>query len=242
MKEAARVVKPYKIVSGWMEVSDYQKEDNGRPLSMIAIGEIQEDGKVDYIFEEIYKDILENIKSNGRLYKIEVKLGNVPQLIICMNNGLIQHNPTVKAAVNRVEKLLDRVSEELIINGYLEMRLNMESKSKLGNATIALVSIINSAEGTQYPAPFIRSIIISRIESKLFPVENDNVATYLRYLDYADLIAVVSDIHRLRTQNTVNDRTLQEAISNDNLSVDDLQHIVGMELTYRLYAGILTER
>lgn len=241
-QQTKRITKPYKTVTGWMEFTDYNKNANGRPLSLIAIGEHREGLNIDYIQEEIYSDILEDIKNNVGSYQISVKLGNRPQLVISMNGSLIIHNPDVKETAGRLNELLERVSEDLIIDAYYEMRLNMEAKCKLSNTTFALASIINSAESTQYPVPFIQRAIVAKIESRYYSIKDSAVKEYVRSMDYTDLIAIMSDIHRYKALDKMNDKYLSELLLQGNLTVKDIENIVGKELMYRLYIGTLTER
>lgn len=234
--------KPYKTVIGWQEVEDYNERDGSRLLSKIAIGELREGSNISYIFEKIYTDILEDIKVNFSSYRINVRIGNTPQLIITLNDTLIIHNPELKYMTEHLKKIITKISPEYIINAYIEMRLNTENKSKLGNATLLLMSMINGADDTKYPVPFIQSIIKEIIEQQYFDATDSDVKEYIRSLDYKEMLLVINDIHRYKALKILQDEFLYKKIYSNEISINDLEFIVGRELIFRLYSGALVRR
>ncbi len=237
-----RTCKPYKTLIGWQEVEDYTRRDGTRSLNRLAIGESREESYVDYIFEDIYSDILEDLKENFHAYQIYVKIGNIPQLIITLNDTLIIHNPEIKEMAGRVKQILTDIPNEYIVNAYVEMRLNNENKAKLGNSTKLLVSMVNAIDNTKYPVPFIQSVIKEMIEQNYFDTTDSSIKEYIRSLEYNEIILVIGDIHRFKATKKMEDSFLFEKIEAEEISIKDLEVIVGKELIYRLYTGSIIGR
>lgn len=237
----------YKIRSEWKLGDITEKDSNGREIVKLIIGDISIGREVqEYFIEDIYRDILDEVIQNVSMYDVTERIGTVPQVVIESNGVLILHNPNVQNYLEEVKKALKTIDSSYIYDAYIELRLNMNGKSKLQEATTILVNMIRHSTGVQYATPFIRTAIIQNIEEQYFSIQNSDLKNWFRSLSYEELVESSIEIMRLKATKSTKDQFLLECISESEdhkaISVKDIENAFGKELFYRLMNGTLRDR
>lgn len=237
----------YKIRSEWKLGDITEKDSNGREIVKLIIGDISIGREVqEYFIEDIYRDILDEVMQNVSMYDVTERIGTVPQVVIESNGVLVLHNPNVQNYLEEVKKALKTIDSSYIYDAYIELRLNMNGKSKLQEATTILVNMIRHSTGVQYATPFIRTAIIQNIEEQYFSIQNSDLKNWFRSLSYEELVESSIEIMRLKATKSTKDQFLLECISESEdhkaISVKDIENAFGKELFYRLMNGTLRDR
>lgn len=237
----------YKIRSEWKLGDITEKDPNGREIVKLIIGDISIGREVqEYFIEDIYRDILDEVMQNVSMYDVTERIGTVPQVVIESNGVLVLHNPSVQNYLEEVKEALKTIDSSYIYDAYIELRLNMNGKSKLQEATTILVNMIRHSTGVQYATPFIRTAIIQNIEEQYFSIQNSDLKNWFRSLSYEELVESSIEIMRLKATKSTKDQFLLECISESEnhkaISVKDIESAFGKELFYRLMNGTLRDR
>lgn len=241
-----KTIKIYKI-KNWKMGSELEQGKNGRSIAKLILGEIYE-GKdiIDYIIEDIYKDLLDDIYNNPRNYEVVIKLNMVPQLTVIYDGLLISHNDNINDYIDTIKETLTNIQNEYVLDAYLEMRLNMNGKNKLKESTDMLAAMIRKTSGFNYSIPFIRTAICQIIEDKFFNTRNNELKEWIRSLSYQDLVEYTNELIRYKMTNSIKNEFLFEYINNSAKDpkriLKDFENILSQELILRLHKGLLAEK
>lgn len=250
MVKEKRTIKIYKTISGWKIGSEMEKDaTSNRKIAKLVLGEIRNGQDLEnYIVEDIYKDLLDSIADNPHDYDISVKINMTPQLIITYDGVLIPHNSHIKKHLEDIVHVLENIPISYIMDAYLEMRLNMNGKSKLKESSNMITAMIQKESGKNYAVPFLRTAICQRVENKFFNTEDDEWKDFIRSLSYEELVIYTNEIVRYKYTGEVTIDVLDEHLSlshdsNNTIQfMNSLENIIEKELLFRLYKGTLKER
>lgn len=237
----------YKIRSEWKLGDISEKDPTGREIVKLIIGDISCGKEIqEYLIEDIYKDVLNDVIQNTAMYDVTERIGTVPQVVIESNGILIMHNPNVSAYLKEVKETLKKIDANYIYDAYIELRLNMNGKSKLQEATTILVNMIRHTTGVQYATPFIRTAIIQNIEEQYFSIKDSDLRNWFRSLSYEELVESANEIMRLKVTKNTKDEFLRDcSIGSEEhkaIPIRDIENAFGKELFYRLLNGTLRNR
>ena len=237
----------YRMRSEWKLGDISERDTNGREIVKLIIGDISVGKQIqEYFIEDIYSDVLDEVMQNTSLYDVTERIGTVPQVVIESNGTLIMHNPNVPKYLQEVKSALKCIDENYIYDAYIELRLNMNGKSKLQESTNILVNMIRHSTGVQYATPFIRTAIIQNIEEQYFSIKESDLRNWFRSLSYEELVQIAKEIMRLKATKSTKDEFLQECISESEdhkpIPIKDIENTFGKELLFRLINGTLRDR
>lgn len=237
-------LKIYKPFIEWKQGDEqflYKDEEGNKYIIVkLVIGEITENYQViDYIIEDIYKNVLDTIMKNKYKYKVDVKINQIPQLIITCDGYLLLHNPKIKKLHDDVYECLSKLEPKDIMDAYYELRLNMNALGKLGPATEYLLVQIRRYTGENISSSFARELIHKYIENTFFSVEEDDIKTYIRTLDYEDLLYYMKQILYHKFDIPMEDEYLTSLPQN---LFKNVESIIKDELLLRFVKGDLKKR
>lgn len=233
----------YKPIKEWKLGDVEKKEESSRLIiNTLIIGEYQHKGKtIEYITEEIYKHILDDILNSPRQYQITVKQGMVPPLTITCNGQLVMYNQTVRKQFTQTKELLHQLPREEIFDSYKEMRFNLNGRGKLGDGTKLLMFKIKKETSLNYSTTFIREVIGSFLEDTMISTEDESVQ-YLHSLSYEELLSHAFEIISYQWKKEVTEDYLLElynqAENKEQLMYQFYQKI-NEELLFRFLKGTL---
>lgn len=238
----------YKYIKEWCKGADSQEvAADGRTMVSLVLGEYRCNGTTqDYIVEPIYENVLEDIISNAKNYEIKVQLNVIPQLTVIANGFIVQHNDAVAGYIRELQDVLKQIDDETIMDAYLELRLNMNGKSKLNAATDILMAKIEKISGKKYCSLFVRAVINTVIEHRFFSTEDNELKEWLRSLDYVDLVGITNVLLRYKLDQVISDEMLmqlcQESRKETAQFMKGVEIVLGQELILRLFKGVLATR
>lgn len=238
----------YSYVTGWCKGADSEEvTGDGRTTVTLVLGEYKSQGVTqDYIGETIYENVLNDIMRNPKDYEIKVQVGVTPQLIVISNGMLVLHNEEIAQHRKELLDTLKQIDAETINDAYLELRLNMNGKTKLGAATNILAGKIEKIGGRRYSNVFIRAVINTMVEDQFYSTEDNEMKEWMRSLDYEDLVSLSNSLIRFKSDQTIEDemlRTLcEESGKEPPQFMKGVEIVLGQELVLRLYKGTIMNR
>lgn len=237
----------YKTITGWkLDTHLSSIPGSNRQIAKLILGDISYHGSIEeYITEDIYKDLLDNILNNPKEYKVTVQLGNVPQLTVTLDGLLIPHNHMTATYIEEITELIKQLPKDDVIDAYLEMRLNMNGQTKLKGASSLLMSLIEKRSHKKYAIPFVRTAICQFIEETYYFTGTD-IKDTLRSMDYPSLIQCINEIIRYKMTGKIEDEFLKEAVNSSSKEektvIKEIELLAGKETLLRLYKGTLQQR
>lgn len=143
----AKIIKPYKIgIKSWKILpTEPLYNDNGREILRIAVGEIIDGDNSDYMYEDIYKDVLTCLFVDKQGYKVHNSYGLNPSILITCEDDIIPHNPTVSSLVNLTRDKLSLIDKDTLISCFIEMQETRKKSAKKGMKEKTLYKILNAS-------------------------------------------------------------------------------------------------
>lgn len=129
----AKSIKPFKVgINSWKiyPTSEPIYNENGREILRVAIGETIDNDEYDYIYEDIYKDVLSNLFLEKQGYKVQNSYGHIPNIIITSDNDIVPHNPMVSTLIDLIKDKLSLIDEETLFETFIEMKSTREKKGE----------------------------------------------------------------------------------------------------------------
>lgn len=229
-KENRFIYQPFKINAyDWQAIEDEVRTAHGKKIFKIIIGtriEKDEQGEVlreDLVTEEVYQDVLQGIFTQKDSYKVRVRLGREPNVVITYNGELICHNDKIEDYVMQLFAAFDEVKKEAATDMLVNGVLNENIQERFTKESQQFVNEVNLLCTANYPPEFIT------IALKKYLCENGRYfdlpgSKDLHYTDYAGLMHTAGEVLKGRLKGVFD---------------EDLEAVLLDELLYRILSGSL---
>lgn len=226
------VFQPYKIgVKDWQVVENSLRMDGDRPIYTVFVGQRLEKGQDDVVLrqnpvsEDIYLDVLQGIFTQSN-YKVRVRLGRKPNLIITYNGTLIAHNDHtndyVQLICSNIQSLDHKSAVEMLTNGVL----NENAQEKLTAESQHFAAQLKDVCGVDFSPEFITEALKKYFCEDLRQFDLPG-AQDLHYVDYAGLVNTAGEVLKGRLNGSFD---------------ENLEEVLLEELLYRVISGNLVEK
>lgn len=223
--------KIYKIKDWKMTDHDIKTLQNGRQVVCVEIGRTMKDEPLE---EWIYADLLQEIETSVKDYKIITRVGQFPQLAILNRSKLVIHNEDAREYNSLIRNALGEVPMKLLTKAFTEIRLNAERYSSRNYSTNAVISIINDYMGLNMSTDFVYAVMMEYLESQ-FNEPVTELEESVHYADYEDLISYACDAV-LHMDSKCEDSVIEHFTGNEVIQS------LGKELVFRLLTGEIHQR
>ncbi len=224
------IFQPYKInAEEWQVIEDGIREDAyGKVICPVIIGRrVQKNENNDVtgneaVTEEIYQDILTGIFTNSG-YKVRVRIGRVPGLVVTYNNELICHNDKIKEHLCRLSDVFPQMDQNAAVDMLVAGVLNENAGEKFTPDCQAFIKKVNSRCKGSFSSEFVTMAL-----KKYFCADNRQAAGRgMQYADYATLLHEAGEILKGRVEGFFD---------------EGREEILLEELLYRFLTGNLIEK
>lgn len=233
MSSENRVVyQPYKTgAKEWQVDPDSVRMVGEKTVHTVLIGtRIKKDQennivKQDQVAEEIYFNVLQGIFTQSE-YKVKVRLGREPSLIVTYNGELVPHNDKVDGYVKQLCEVFKQMDKEDTVKMLVNGILNENIQERFASESQQFVKKTNDMCGTDFSPEFITEALkryfCEDIRHFDLPGARD-----LHFAAYTELVNVAGEVLLGRLRGIFDEN--QETVLLD-------------ELLYRLLCGSLVEK
>lgn len=143
-------VRPYKVSLETWKMFPTPKpmyNDRGRQILRVAIGEIQDAENPDdheYVYEDVYKDVLANLFIEKQGYKVLNSYGKNPTILVVCDNDIIPHNPMVSDIINLIHDKFAIMDKNWLVECFVEMKQTRDIVAKKGTREKELYRVLNA--------------------------------------------------------------------------------------------------
>ena len=223
------IYQPYKTnADEWQVVEDGIRESvDGKVICPVVIGcRIEKDanneeiGK-DMVTEDVYQDVLAGIFTK-RGYKVRVRLGREPGLVVTYNNELICHNDKTKYYLDKLIEIFNKTDQNAAIDMLIAGVLNENIEEKYTPACQEFIDNVNAQCGLLCSTEFVIMAL-----KKYFCADRKTYDPGVQYADYATLMHKAGEVLKGRMEGFF-DEVQEESLLD--------------ELLYRFLYGSLVEK
>lgn len=227
------IYQPCKVDANEWQVLEngLRTDDEGKRVCPVIIGhKCKKNGRNEIIreepvIEEVYQNVLEGIFTQ-KGYKVVVRLGREPGLMVIYSNELIFHNDKIQAYVENLLTAIQKVDCNAAVDMLVAGVLNENIEERFPPDSQNFIEKINALCGISHSPEFV-IMVLKRyfcMESRYcdLPGERD-----IQYTDYAGLLHMAGEVLKGKMKGMFD---------------EELQEILLNELLYRFISGNLVEK
>lgn len=233
MADENRVVfQPFKIGDrDWQVLQDSVRMVGDKAVYTVFIGtriEKDQDDKVisrENVAEEVYLDVLQGIFTQSA-YKVRVRLGRKPGLLVTYNGQLVSHNDRIDGYVKALYAAFGQMDKTEAVHMLINGVLNENIQERISAESQQFVAKANELCGTGFSPEFITEALKKYFCEELRRLDLPG-AQDLCYADYARLLNTAGEVLQGRLRGSFD---------------ENLEEVFLEELLYRLLSGSLVEK
>lgn len=200
------VFKPYKKhPEEWNVIPEQTRDDNGRKINCIEVGRTltmneEEVKEEDYLYEDIYENIISGIFVSKQAYSVEMTVSSEPKLIITYDDELVMHNDKISAYVNQILEYMPSLTNDMLIAALVEFNINRNAEQKFGAKLKKITADINKQYDTNYPVELIGYVLRQYFCEDKRNLEGQQEELHY-YASYEELCQMVGKLFLAKSNN-----------------------------------------
>lgn len=223
---------PFKVsADDWQVAEDCVRMAGDKTVYPVFIGvrtEKTADGEevgTTNVAEDIYADILQGLFTQND-YKVKVRIGHEPNLVITYNGELVPHNDKIAGYIKKLCSVFGQVEKKDIVNMLTVGVLNDTVQERFTIESQQFVNKINDlCEGnfsSEFVTEAIKKYLLEELRSWDMPGTQE-----LHYASYTEIVNTAGKVLQGRLEGFYD---------------PDLEEVLLEELLYRLLSGNLVEK
>lgn len=191
------VYKPYKRKpTEWGIIPDAEREENGRKVKCVEVGkklipneEDPENPEEEYLYEDIYDNIINGIFITKQSYEVHMTISCEPKMVITYDGELVLHNDKIGGYVDQILKVVSCLKKDIAIKAMIDFTLNREANEKFSQNLKKITEAINKNIGSNFPTELCGYVLKQYIceNQRQMTKEQEELHYYSSYEDLLDM-------------------------------------------------------